>query len=290
MTAMRPFDSADAKLFRGIQGRTKRLEASEHYAPYPVDWRFLPPEGQILIDFTHHYLSDLSNAIATRSALSRLWAATLGRSTISSISRAGVLFIHVPKSGGTSISQRLYGRNLPHYPASFYRAVFPKETTALPSFAVIRHPVERLVSAYAFLRHWGTEVMACDRYDRHVMGDMASIDAVVDRLHGEGARLTFLPDAFRSQCSYVLDDQGDLIVDRLFSLDRATGFSSELGHWLDCSNLPHINTTGSENITISEESRRKVGEIYSRDFALYQALVANGGHLEVEDARLRLAS
>jgi hypothetical protein len=284
MTAMLPLDSAEAKLLSTTSNAAKPSALLQNYTPYRVDWRFLPNEFQTMIDFAHYHLSKLSNAIATRRTLSRLWAASLGHGTMSSITQAGVLFIHVPKSGGTSISQRLYGRNLPHYPASFYRSVFPAEAMSIPSFAVIRHPIERFVSAYAFLRDWGTDIMACDRYERLAIGDMGSIDAVVDRLHGRGTKLAFLPDAFRSQCSYIASEDGRVIVDRLFSLNRASGFSSELERWLGGERLPHINATGSENITVSEETRHKVAEIYASDFALYRSLVDHGGSLTIDRA------
>jgi hypothetical protein len=238
-------------------------------------------------DAARHHLASISNAMARSPALSRLWAASLGRRTIGSISKARVLFIHVPKAGGTSISMGVYGRNLPHYSAAFYRAVFPAETLGLPSFAVIRHPVERLVSAYAFLHNRGTDLMACDYHDRRLMGDLTSIDAVVDRLYAARADLSSLPKAFGRQCDYIIDDDDRVIVDRLFSLDNASGFPAELGRWLGRPKLPHINATGSESFTISAASRRLVAEVYARDFALYRALVANGRHLDVRGAELR---
>jgi hypothetical protein len=274
----------------GTKVHERGPESSQPYRPYPVDWRFLPEEFLILKDFARAPLSDLSNTIARQPGLRRLWTASLGRRTLNSISRAGVLFIHVTKAGGTSISQCLYGRNLPHYSASFYQSVFPARITQLPSFAIIRHPVERFISTYAFLRAGGSDVMACDRIQRRRMGELASIDTVVDHLHAKSRALSPLPAAFQRQCDYVVGDDDSVLVDRLFSLNRAEGFSPELGRWLGRPIVPHINATGSESISISEESRRKVGEIYSRDFALYRALVANGGHLDVEGARHRLAS
>lgn len=284
MAALRPADSADVIPIPAAPSNP--TECSEFYTPYAVDWRFLPEQLLFLKDFARYHLSTLSNAIARRPALSRLWAASLGQRAIKPISRAGILFIHVPKAGGTSISRCLYGRNLPHYAASFYRAVFPAETAGLPSFAVIRHPVERLLSGYAFLRSGGTDLMACDRYDRHVIGDLTSVDAVVDRLYARRGGVSFLPNSFHSQCDYILGDDDEIMVDRLFSLDNACGFPPELGRWLGHARLPRINVTGSESLTLSRESRRKVGEIYARDFALYRTLIANGGHLDARGAKL----
>jgi hypothetical protein len=252
----------------------------KHYKPYPIDWRFLPESLLILKDFGRYHLSNASNAMAVRRGLSRLWLASLGRRTLRSISHAGILFIHVPKAGGTSISQCLYGRNLPHYSASFYRTVFPRDVAGLPSFAVIRHPVERLVSTCAFLHDGGTDVIACDRFDRRRTGDLTSIDSVVDRLYAERADLSVLPRTFQRQSDYILGNDGRVMVDRLFSLDSANGFAPELGRWIGHPTIPRINSTRSSHFAVSEESRSKLGEIYAQDFALYRGIVANGGHLE----------
>jgi hypothetical protein len=164
--------------------------------------------------------------------------------------------------------------------------VFPAQTASLPSFAVIRHPVERFLSAYAFLRDGGTDLMACDRHDRRRMGDLSSIDRIVDRLHAERDNLASLPSAFHSQCCYVLGDDEAVMVDRLFSLDKVRGFPAELERWLGCPKLPHINATRSNGATLSEASRRKLGEIYANDFALYRTLLAAGGCVDAKNEKL----
>jgi Sulfotransferase family len=291
MTALHSRDAADPEVI--ARGRRRSPESPAHYAPYAVDWRRFLPEGFLYIkDVARFHLSNVSNTIARRPGLTRLWAASIGRRTISSIARAGILFIHVPKAGGTSISQCLYGRNLPHYSASFYRTVFPTETASLPSFATIRHPVERLLSAYAFYRAGGTDLVACDRHYRRGMGDLTSIEDFVDRVYTRRIDLAALPSTFHSQCDYIADGDGKILVDRLFSLDSRIGFSPELPRWLGRSRLPHINVTGSKDFAIGDASRRKVREIYARDFALYRALITKGGHLEVRrtPSSVRLAT
>lgn len=65
---------------------------------------------------------------------------------------AGVIFIHIPKNGGTSINAALYGRFMGHFTAAEIRRWAPRTFTCLPSFAVTRNPWDRCLSSWRFAR------------------------------------------------------------------------------------------------------------------------------------------
>lgn len=74
----------------------------------------------------------------------------LGRKRLQRLARireAGVMFIHVPKNGGTSICDLLYGGIMMHETWRYYHHVAPALCRSLPSFAIWRDPVKRFVSA-----------------------------------------------------------------------------------------------------------------------------------------------
>jgi hypothetical protein len=71
------------------------------------------------------------------------------------ILQRGILFIHIPKNAGTSISHALYGKEIGHHPVAWYRERFPHSLAGIPSFAVVRDPVRRFVSAFLFLKSGG---------------------------------------------------------------------------------------------------------------------------------------
>ncbi len=121
---------------------------ADTYIPYAIDWRFLPEPALLVKDAARHALAAASNAAALAPPTRGFWASTLGRRTFNAVTRAGRIFIHIPKTAGTSVCAGLYGRNLPHYTRSFYTAAYGSRIAALPSFSIVRDPVDRLHSAY----------------------------------------------------------------------------------------------------------------------------------------------
>lgn len=65
---------------------------------------------------------------------------------------AGLIFVHVPKNGGTSINNALYGRFMGHYRVQDIERFRPDLLRALPSLAVTRNPWARAYSAWNFAR------------------------------------------------------------------------------------------------------------------------------------------
>jgi chondroitin 4-sulfotransferase 11 len=65
----------------------------------------------------------------------------------------GAIFIHVPKTGGSSITSALFGQNPRNIPASRYAAYDGERFDALVKFAFVRNPWDRLLSSYSYLRN-----------------------------------------------------------------------------------------------------------------------------------------
>lgn len=120
--------------------------------PYRIDWRFLPDLLLKWKDAIRHVVNRMGGSEYMPSPLARIWFATIRPGVFRSMRSAEVVFVHVPRTGGTSISQALYGRNLPHLSMAYYQALAGDKLAGLPSFAVIRDPIDRLASAYRFIR------------------------------------------------------------------------------------------------------------------------------------------
>jgi hypothetical protein len=65
--------------------------------------------------------------------------------------QTGSIFIHVPRTAGTSVAQAL-GAPMPHYPVSRYAAFDPDAFRLFFKFGFVRNPWDRLLSSFAYLR------------------------------------------------------------------------------------------------------------------------------------------
>ena len=262
----------------------RSLLRDHKYSPYAVDWRFLPEEALFVKDFVRYHLVHISNLMAS-SRYSTLWVKTLGSRISESIQTAKVLFVHIPKTGGTSISNVLYGRNLPHYTAAFWLETFGASVSGVPSFSVVRDPVERLVSAYKMARAGGTDIVAYSRFWRARLRGLHSFDAFVDHVFENRHKVTALPLDLRPQSMFIVDGAGAVLVDRLFTLNSRRGLPPQLSRWLAVPSIPHLNTTSSHKVEVTTATRRKIEELYHTDFEIYECVGVEGAMADIKGRR-----
>jgi hypothetical protein len=69
--------------------------------------------------------------------------------------RTGILFIHIPKTAGISITKSLYNKEVGHLPLRYYEKRHAQTIKNLFKFTVVRNPWDRIYSAYHFLKAGG---------------------------------------------------------------------------------------------------------------------------------------
>jgi hypothetical protein len=192
------------------------------------------------------------------------------RRRLSKIRDAGVLFVHIPKNAGISISTELYGEPLFHPTIRYYKRVAPDIVATMPSFAIWRDPVERFVSAYRFGRNGGAPGARLARAFRPVYGAFRSLDDALE--HVETAPSLYHTDhIFRPQFWYVADWGGRIGVDQLCLIQDLDALIGQAG-------LPGISKIGHANMSpplteaITAEQQMRLRRLYAIDFAIYEAL------------------
>ena len=156
-----------------------------------------------------------------------------------------VVFVHVPKTGGASILQiclrhgiRILDhdlRNPNHLSLAHYREQNPD----IHSFAIVRNPWDRVVSAYHFLKNGGIKSEDRDDAERFVR-PYSSFTQFVCQAFENGDILEQIH--FRPQYKWISDDSG-LIVDMVGNFEKLQLYSSRWFKLLGLPNykLPHVN-------------------------------------------------
>ncbi len=69
--------------------------------------------------------------------------------------RSGILFVHIPKAAGSTLTLNLFGTRLGHRTLESFWKADPEFTENAFKFAFVRHPYLRFVSAYRYLSRGG---------------------------------------------------------------------------------------------------------------------------------------
>jgi hypothetical protein len=252
--------------------------------PYPVDWRFLPEPVLYAKDRARSAFNRLGGGPLSANFFSKVWFNLLRPGTLAALRQAGVIFIHIPRTGGTSIARALYGRNLPHVSLAFYRSLGKADIAALPSFAIVRSPADRIASSYRFLRAGGTSLIPSSRYDPLKLAKCGSLEAFLEAL-ARRPDLIREYDALRPQNEYVSDAAGRVIVDRLFPFEEIASVNQALSDWLGIAEIPQMNESRGEPVVISTDARHLVEQLYGADVKLHEDVCSGyrsvGGTFEI---------
>jgi len=173
------------------------------------------------------------------------------------------LFIHIPKTAGTSIEEALYCyqdfryRTSPHAIAKQYKDYFhPEDYTKFFKFAFVRNPYDLVFSTWKFFvknheinmdfKEW-----VLWRYNREPI--MSKLHCYSDSSYiPESNRVNQLGTSYYvnrpPQVMFFMDDNGDLLIDYIGRFENVDeDFEEIVSHLkLDDVYLPHTNKSGSE--------------------------------------------
>lgn len=197
-----------------------------------------------------------------------------GARSLAAIERTGLVFIHIPKTGGKTVIRNLYGLEthayFGHATAAFYEALLgPRAYSRMRSFAVVRDPVARTRSAFQFGRKGGFGFEPDLRVRERIAG-MEWSEFLVSGLLEEFS--TEYP-IFRPQISFLRGRGGALSCDVLLRTEHLSADLATLtGGAIPPASIEVVNRGNyAEHVreaTVAEQERRLVAEVYREDIDL----------------------
>jgi hypothetical protein len=187
---------------------------------------------------------------------------------------AGIVFVHVPKAAGTSVTDMLYGRFMGHSRAVDIRRWAPADIRKLPSFSIARNPWSRTVSAYRFAKAgkgrgegYQAGIRNPEMYDVPEFGTFESfVKEWLTRFDVHA-----LDGVFRPQWTFLYDDERRLLVDHLGRLEDLAPTMDYIRHAAGIDRkLPHLNFTSPDEYRtfFTPQLVNIVGDLYADDIKL----------------------
>jgi len=196
------------------------------------------------------------------------------------VAAAPLLFIHVPKNGGTSIKQALYVSDPGHATVRFYDLFVPEHLARMPTMAILRDPVDRFLSGFDFLLNGGGSDVRILPQAMQRMAGIRTIDALLDFLEGAAGDWLKVDTFVRPQSWYVTDIEERIRIRHLWLIEETGDAMATFlaGHGVAA--VPHTNRTARQNRTLTPDQRQRLQRLYGDDFALYARVKALGGYTD----------
>ena len=180
-----------------------------------------------------------------------------------------MLFFHIPKTAGISISNSLFGdvkwghRNVNFYKSHYGEKVF----NSLYKFCFVRNPYDRLFSAYTFLKEGGINNQDLE-FSNSYLQEFASFDEFV--LKGLEKEEIMNWVHFKPQYTFVCDENDNIVMDFVGKMENLNAdFNTVCKHLNIESELQKLNMSSAKKNDFSEEVKTMIKLKYQKDFNLF---------------------
>ena len=176
------------------------------------------------------------------------------------------LYIHIPKTGGTSISQIIYDKEDHHFSARELAFFYPKEFKNYYKFSVVRHPFDRIVSMYKYIQ----QHPQLEAFQELAIPD-TFFDFIMNFLRPEIIKYQYF---FWSQKAYLCNHLGS--VNQIDFIGRFENFNESLCYIKSVLNteksIPWKNKSSAQVLfdqSLEKKLRKRVYELYKNDYYLF---------------------
>lgn len=180
-----------------------------------------------------------------------------------------ILFVHIPKTGGTSISTALFGKDAGHpYLYQFYFAN-KNYTKAFYKFCVVRNPYDRLVSTYFHFTTNTINPIIKKLWDNFKIN---SFEELVLKME-DPVFFIKLTSIIHFVPQHEMISYKDLQMDRIFKFENFDNVEQELNAHLKDTQISLKKLNSSKRTSYQDyynpKTKAIVYKVYKRDFELF---------------------
>ena len=179
-----------------------------------------------------------------------------------------VVFIHIPKAAGSSIASLGVGYTFGHKTYAYYDKWRPRDRIMPITFAVVRNPLDRFVSAFHYLAQGrGNGIDRAWALKNNLIGrpidDFAINDLPQDRI------LRWMH--FKPQVDFTAGPRSIVAVDHVLRFETIERDWAALATRYDLPTcLPQKNSSvGNKACRLGEEAAAVVRRVYAEDFSVF---------------------
>jgi len=187
-----------------------------------------------------------------------------------------VIFIHIPKTGGSSIETSLNckndssgygtkdGKARQHYTWKDYEKNYLNKYKNYYKFSIIRNPYTKVLSDYYFLKN--------EAKITHNNFQNKSFDEYLDYCkyiyENKLYSTTHYHDHFMPQYEFIYDNNNKLKVDKIFKFENFEEITKFIKSKYNCIVGHEQKNKVLDKIILSEKQKNKIYEIYKKDFEI----------------------
>lgn len=184
-----------------------------------------------------------------------------------------LIFIHIPKNAGTSITESLdMNSDIGHHLWQHYKMRYPNKWNHYKKFCITRNPWDRVVSCYEYAKLENSYWHSSNGKSKE--GKHPDYDLLVNMSFTECVKiLKNKPHLLRhhgwsNQHKYVIQN-GKLMVDFVLSLENMDEGIKNLGY--DPKLITHVNKSNNKKYKTyyTEETKNIVNEVYKKDIEYF---------------------